>query len=145
MAFRSFAHWSGSTPQVATRRVVSRLCCIGPLTPADVDDLRRMSDLRDLTLEGIETFPQGLCTMTQLRSLTINRRGEDGVSELPGEIAELASLRTLRIRAKRLTTLPDSIADLDALVELDLRHSGVVRLPDRLMEVPKLRRIFVAR
>ncbi len=144
MAFRSFAHWTG-TPAPQTRRIVSRLCCVGPLTPADVDDLRRMSDLRELTLEGIETFPRALCDLPLLRSLTINRRGEDGVAELPSDVDKLASLRILRVRAKRLTALPDSIADLDALVELDLRHSGVRKLPDRLMEVPKLRRIYIAR
>ena len=144
MAFRSFAHWTGVSAAPA-RRVVSRLCCIGPLTPADVEDLRRMGDLRDLTLEGIETFPRALCDLPRLRSLTINRRGEDGVGELPSDLGKLVSLRTLRVRSKRLTALPDSIADLDALVELDLRHSGVRKLPDRLMEVPKLRRIYLAR
>ncbi len=145
MAFRSFAHWSGRSEAAPARRVVSRLCCIGALSPSDVDDLRRMSDLRDLTLEGIETFPRALCDLVQLRSLTINRRGEDGVAELPSDIDKLVALRTLRVRAKRLESLPDSIADLDALVELDLRHSGVQRLPARLMEVPRLRRIYVAR
>jgi hypothetical protein len=142
MAFRSFADWSGPTP---SRRVVTRLRCIGPLAPSDIDDLRRMSDLRDLTLEGIESFPPSLCDLPKLRILTINRRGEAGVASLPDAIASLVSLRTLRIRAQRMTELPDAIADLDALVELDLRHSGVRRLPDRLMEVPRLRRIFVAR
>src|SRR5512143_4093503 len=121
MAFRSFAHWTGSsTTTSSARRVVSRLCCIGPLTAADVDDLRRMADLRELTLEGIETFPRALCDLSQLRSLTINRRGEDGVAELPSDIDKLASLRTLRIRAHRLTEMHESIADLEALVELDL-------------------------
>jgi Leucine-rich repeat (LRR) protein len=145
MAFRSYAHWTGTAARAAARRVVTRLCCIGPLAPADVDDLRRMADLRDLTLEGIETFPRALCDLVHLRSLTINRRGEDGISSLPAEIRNLAALRTLRIRARKMTELPDVIADLDALVELDLRHSGIRKLPERLMEVPKLRRIIVAR
>jgi len=119
--------------------------CIGPLGQADVDDLRRMSDLRDLTLEGLETFPPSLCDLPNLRALTVGRRGEDGISQLPDEIRKLTSLRTLRIRARRLVTLPDAIADLDALVELDLRHSGVRKLPERLMEIPKLRRILITR
>jgi hypothetical protein len=127
------------------RRVVTRMRCIGPLAPSDVDDLRRMPDLRDLTLEGLETFPRALCDLPNLRSLTLNRRGEDGVAELPDEIRNLVALRTLRVRARRLVALPDAIADLDALVELDLRHSGVRRLPDRLMEIPKLRRILITR
>ena len=88
-----------------------------------------MSDLRDLTLEGLETFPRALCDLPKLRSLTVGRRGEDGVAELPDEIRQLVSLRTLRIRARRLVSLPDAIADLDALVELDVRHSGVRKLP----------------
>ena len=142
MAFRSFADWSAPAP---LRRVVTRLRCIGPLAPSDVDDLRRMPDLRDLTLEGLETFPRALCDLPKLRVLTLNRRGEDGIGELPEDIKNLVSLRTLRIRARRLTWLPDAVADLDALVELDLRHSGVCRLPDRLMEIPKLRRILITR
>jgi len=142
MAFRSFADWSAPAPM---RRVITRMRCIGPLAPSDVDDLRRMPDLRDLTLEGLETFPRALCDLPKLRSLTLNRRGEDGIAELPDEIRQLVSLRTLRVRARRLVSLPDAIADLDALVELDLRHSGVRRLPDRLMEIPKLRRILITR
>ncbi len=142
MAFRSFADWAAPA---TVRRVVTRMRCIGPLGRADVDDLRRMSDLRDLTLEGLETFPPELCDLPKLRSLTLNRRGEAGVAELPDEIRLLVSLRTLRVRARRLVSLPDAIADLDALVELDLRHSGVRKLPDRLMEIPKLRRILISR
>lgn len=142
MAFRSFADWSAPAP---VRRVVTRVRCIGPLSPSDVDDLRRMSDLRELTLEGLETFPVALCDLPNLRTLTVSRRGEDGIAELPDDIRKLVSLRTLRLRARRLVTLPDAIADLDALVELDLRHSGVRTLPDRLMEIPKLRRILISR
>lgn len=46
--------------------------------------------------------------------VTINARGEAGVAELPAGLARLTSLRTLRIRARRLTTLPDAIVELPA-------------------------------
>jgi Leucine-rich repeat (LRR) protein len=142
MAFRSFAHWTGPG-RARAERVVTRLCCIGELSTDDLADLRCMKDLRDLTLEGISTFPAELCELVQLHSLTVNKRGEDGITEIPAEIGNLHALRTLRIRARNLTKLPESIADLHALVDLDLRHSGVRKLPDRVMEVPNLRRIFV--
>jgi hypothetical protein len=144
VAFRSFAHWTSSEPRARARRVVTRLRCIGPLDADDVAEIRRMPHLRDLVLEGLEAFPPELCGLAELRSLTVNGRGEAGITALPEEIGRLSSLRTLRVRARRMTTLPDSIVDLARLVELDLRHSGVRKLPDRFLELPELRRVLVA-
>ncbi|HEY1960015.1 MAG TPA: hypothetical protein VGH28_30610 [Polyangiaceae bacterium] len=141
MAFRSFAHWS--EPLARASRVVTRLRCIGALDSTDVAEIRGMKHLRDLVLEGIETFPLGLCDLAELRSLTINKRGEPGVTDLPDALCGLVSLRTLRIRATRLRALPDAIVDMPALVELDVRHSGVHRLPPKLLELRNLRRIAV--
>jgi len=142
VAFRSFTEWTA--PRRA-ERIVTRLLCIGDLTAQDVDEIAAMKDLQQLTLQGIETFPSKLCSLGALRQLTINKRGEPGVRELPEEIRELRNLHTLRVRAQRLTMLPESIAELDALAVLDLRHSGVRSLPTSLMEAATSMRICVAR
>ena len=143
MAFRTFSHWPSSAPRARAKRVVTRLRCIGPLEPDDVAELLAMPHLRELVLEGIDAFPRELARLGELRSLTLNARGEDGVTSLPDDVRNLASLRTLRIRARRLTALPDAIFELRNLVELDVRHSGVTTLPPRTLELPNLRRIVV--
>jgi len=74
VAFRSFADWT--EPPARARRVVTRLRCIGPLDPADVAEIRAMKHLRELVLEGVETFPLGLCDLGDLRALTVNAPGE---------------------------------------------------------------------
>lgn len=104
-----------------------------------------MPRLRELVVEDITEFPRALCDLADLRSLTINARGEDGISSLPGDLGGLGALRTLRVRARKLAALPDSIIELRNLVELDVRHSGVRTLPARVMELPKLGRILLNR
>lgn len=143
MAFRSFAHWTISEPRPRAERVISRLRCIGALDVADIAELLAMPRLRELVLEGVEYFPPELGALHDLRSLTVNARGEDGVATLPDALAGLASLRTLRVRARKLSALPDALSELRGLVELDVRHSGVRELPRRLLELPKLRRVLV--
>ena len=142
MAFRSFAQWTES-PRVRASRVVTRLRCIGRLDRDDLAEIVRMPDLRELVLEGLDVFPPELCELARLRSLTVNRRGEAGIGELPDAIRGLVSLRILRLRARRLTALPDALVELPDLALLDLRHSGVRALPARLLELPKLRRVTV--
>ncbi len=143
VAFRTFADWT--IPQAPrASRDVTRLRCIGRLDDDDVAEILALRHLRELVLEGISQFPSALSRLGDLRSLTINARGEDGISELPN-LAGLVALRTLRVRARRIAALPDSLSALRNLVELDVRHSGLRALPASLMELPKLRRILVAR
>jgi hypothetical protein len=104
MAFRSFAHWANPETLPSAQHEVE-LRCVGRLSPKDIEEIRNMKHLRKLTLEGIERFPRELCALGELVSLTVTKRGDAGIAELPEELSGLRSLRRLRVRAGRLTRL----------------------------------------
>ncbi|CAI5521255.1 unnamed protein product [Closterium sp. Naga37s-1] len=95
--------------------------------------------LRSLLIEA-----PGMCNLSgnlgaalpQLRQLTLFLRSSE---ELPGSIAELNSLTSLRVNAPLLTSLPQGMSRLSRLRKLELIHChSLQHLPESLTQLHQL-------
>ena len=79
-------------------------------------------------LAGLEKLPDTICSLTALKSMTIDNCGK--ITELPADIGNLRALRTLKLVHSSVKELPASIGSLglQTLDLYDLNH--LKKLPD---------------
>jgi internalin A len=131
---------------------------------ANLDQLVRLSSLRDMSLDGIDArsvvqilptslkclkfidaglseFPQRVLDLTQLEELNL---ASNEIRHLSGDIAKLIGLKRLNLSGNPLTDLPEGACELKSLEVLWLPSTKLRRFPpvDRL---PKLTQLSVAR
>lgn len=106
--------------------------------------LAPLQRLRCLDLTGVhlhpDTFRMEVCTLTELRMLTLMYAD---IREIPREIGNLVHLEHLCLRGNYIETLPDEMANLRELKELNLIDNRISELPDFLVDLPNVKSISI--
>ena len=86
-------------------------------------------------------FDCGICDLLNLHTLEINNCPLRGF--LPGEIAQLVSLKTLILKNLSIKELPGSIAQLSLLETLVLKNLPIKELPDSIAQLVSLKTLYL--
>ena len=93
--------------------------------------------LRNFTLQS---FPQQICHITNLKELRLNNLGmEDDLMEC---LCDLTHLEVLSLTHNKLTGLPSRIGKLEKLRMLDLIHNLITVFPNSLYNLTNLEKLF---
>jgi internalin A len=90
----------------------------------------------DLSDRGLETLPESLFRLVQLRRLNLSR---NLLEALPAEIGKLTALRWLDLSSNEVTELPAAIANLTELRGIDISDNELEALPESLFHCAQLR------
>ncbi len=108
----------------------------GNLLTALPETLVRLTELQELIVDGLQTVPEWLGDLGQLRLLWIDR-GQ--FTQVPALIGKLTNLRNLSIEFNEsVTELPDSIGRLGQLEYLFLRNNSLIELPPSIAQLDSL-------
>ncbi len=80
-------------------------------------------------------FPKEICTLRQLKSLTL---GVCNIDALPEEISKMKSLEALGIRVNNLSSLPRGIEELDSLKLIDMANNDFHEIPKEVLQMKRL-------
>jgi predicted DNA-binding WGR domain protein/Leucine-rich repeat (LRR) protein len=97
-------------------------------------DLTGLKRLKELWMMFVEVSPQGL---ESLDSLELLEWGSAGLKPFPEAIAQLTSLKILRMSFNKFVTIPD-IRALRELREVDFSYGQLIAFPESLFDLPKL-------
>ena len=110
--------------------------------PADLGKLWSLETLALRNLSGLEKLPDTVCSLTALKSLTIDNCRK--ITELPADIGNLRALCTLELRNSSVKELPPSIGSL-GLQTLELYTCDQLKkLPDTVGRLYSLENLTVA-
>ena len=90
-------------------------------------------------LTRLTELPAEIGNLTSLRSLFL---GDNQLTELPPEIGNLTSLKSLSLYRNQLTELPPEIGNLTSLTGLSLYRNQLTELPPEIGDLAGLERLL---
>lgn len=107
--------------------------------------LKRLADLTELHLQDcqLERLPSALMSLTNLRSLDLQRNHLRSLEELLG-LSHLRRLTCLRLAYNHVLTLPVCISVLRGLELLDLSNNQLHSVPPALFTLRRLRKLLLS-
>lgn len=114
--------------------VADRLAAVPGVSPMPKPE-PEMPDKGDRVAELIEEALRSEATSLDLSSM--------GLTEVPGRLLELGSLRDLNLSRNKLTELPASIGRLSELRVLDLSHNQITATPWSLVDLLQLEELHL--
>ncbi len=88
-----------------------------------------------LSNNKLESFPNGICQLQYLKSLTLNR---NGLTSLSNEICQLQRLEVLDLSDNKLQSLPNGISQLQHLKSLTLIKNCFASFPNEICQLLNL-------
>lgn len=112
-------------------------------TEIDGEGLSKFVNLQELRIYNtkIEELPDELCDISTLKSISITLTG---LKQLPERIGSLVNLEDIYIPGAKLNSLPNSFASLQCLENLDLAHSDFQVFPKVIGELHGLKSLDMA-
>uniref|UniRef100_A0A673CQN4 Leucine rich repeat containing 40 n=1 Tax=Sphaeramia orbicularis TaxID=375764 RepID=A0A673CQN4_9TELE len=121
-------------PALTTLDVSNMMPCavFYPLTNTNTTCIAHTrSDIFKLT-----SVPVEVCTLKNLRSLTLQ---QNQMESLPEELGQLENLTELDVSNNHLTALPSTLGHLSCLQKLNLNHNKLSSLPDSLAQLKNVK------
>ncbi|MCB0698248.1 MAG: hypothetical protein KDC11_00290, partial [Chitinophagaceae bacterium] len=81
--------------------------------------------------------------MTVLKKLELLNVGDNYLESLPENIGNLTELRFLYINRNKLFNIPESVANLQNLQELDAVRCGVLKLTNAFSDIWTLENVYI--
>lgn len=98
-------------------------------------ELARFTELSEISMFGLERFPEVLLDMPWLRSIDFFG---SKIAALPPRIARLQQVQALNLQDNRLDVLPDEFGELTRLKQLDLSGNRLTAVPETLANLTSL-------
>ncbi|BCU10472.1 leucine-rich repeat protein [Microcystis aeruginosa] len=89
----------------------------------------------DLSGRNLTEIPPEIPQLTSLRSLAL---GHNQISEIPEALAHLTSLQYLDLGHNQISEIPEVLAQLTSLQSLDLGHNQISEIPEALAHLTSL-------
>ncbi len=108
------------------------------------EQLRELAQLKALNLGGnrLTNLPEWLMELGLLESINLSR---NQFTVLPDSLGQLTQLRQLRVWCNQLAALPDSLGQLIQLQLLDVWNNQLTALPDSLAQLTQLQLLNISR
>ncbi len=116
----------------------------------------------DISSSSITNLPHGFEQLTSLKKLYIDHNalnsfprillhlpledlflGHTGISELPEDIGQMTTLKSLSLWDNNMTELPTSIGNLQQLEMLSLSDNGIGELPESFAQLQNLKSLYM--
>ena len=106
--------------------------------PPELGKLKKLENL-SLAYNQIAILPDQVKKLKKLRQLDLT--ANQGLNNLPREIAQLQNLTTLNLSQNNFQELPLSVCNIESLEELNLAHNQLTGLPEEFTQLPKLKKL----
>ena len=137
------AWWQRGKPRTSSKSVADKgLAAVASAEERIAAAARDHADVLDLSDLQLETLPESLCMLTELKSLDASG---NRLTTLPAGIGNLTALQSLVLFKNRLIVLPEGIGNLTALKSVDCFRNQLIVLPEGIGKLTALESLYVSR